>query len=96
MARWGLEVFDPGGNLVIDDRHLLHRLWHVQEVFSANDDVTYAEPLDHEPTVLLTGISYWPFMWEHKRSGNLYTGLILEDNGIVVSDHSLIVVYARR
>src|SRR5690606_33692380 len=112
MERWGLEVFDSNGNLIIDDSRLLHRLWHVQEVFSANDDVTYSQPLDHEPTVFVTGVAISvggiiylddindPFAWEHKRDGHLYTGLNLFTTPRTPRDHlqrhSLIVVFARR
>lgn len=74
MAQWGLQLFGPNGQLVLDGEMLLHRLWH-SFVATSIANYYYPQPLNHEPTVVSYAIvsgTTWgnPHRWEHLRDAN--------------------------
>lgn len=101
MAEFGLEVRDADGNITLDNQHLTHRLWH-WGIYSANANVTYSAPLNHEPTVMATGINGYGHPVEHKKSGSQFTGFIVKPHFTFggappprSASESIVVVFAR-
>lgn len=92
---WGMETYDDDGNLIFDGSRLLHRVWHF-EVVDRPGTITYDEPLDHEPTVVVYGINdIMSHSWSHVISGGQWVGLEIDYPSGVFVNESLVVVLAR-
>lgn len=85
MARWGFEIFDANGNLVLSSDDLLIRYWYTFTA-SAPGNYDFPEPLDHEPVVVsfINPTSFHqreedlvPYAWNLRVAGGKYVGLNL-------------------
>lgn len=94
MDIFGLEVRDGDGNIVLDNEHLTQRLWY-WGIHHENDIVTYAEPLNHEPTVMAIGINGWGAPVEHRKSGGQYIGFRVKTHPTRTVDKNLVVIFIR-
>lgn len=94
MAEYGIEVRDESGNIILDNKHLTHRLWH-WGIYSKNTTITYSTPLNHEPTIVVMGIGGYADPVEHVKSGSQFTGFRVKQRPIGTVDKNLVVVFIR-